>query len=195
MMARRLSSYEDERDTFVMESLRQAEGMIRNIAIRHGADYEDLYQVAAEHALKYCEHAMCAVNPRAYLQKAIQTACLRYLNLTSVNTRKRQLSDYYRIVSLDKPLRVDSEATLESVVAAIDHISREYPQEVYDAVQSLPEKCYVPLCMRYGLFGYPPHTWREMSLSLRIAESTLHDRVCRAVELLRERLSEEVLHG
>lgn len=159
------STYEDERNAYVMESLEQAKPMILNFAIRYrdvllamDADFEDLYQDVAEEALKYYEHAMCAENPRAYLQTTIRHACLRCLNLKKVNTRKRQLSDFYQVVSLNAPLTPDSDAVLESVVASIDSISREYPQEVYDAIESLPEKYCVPLCMRYGLFGYPSHT-------------------------------------
>jgi DNA-directed RNA polymerase specialized sigma24 family protein len=189
------STYEDERNAYVMESLEQARPMLRNLARRCRTDFDDLYALAAEVALAGYERAMMAEKPRNYLQRAIHIECLDALGLTKPENRKQQLSDHYQIVSLNKPLHIDSEQTLEDVVTAIDHIAKEYPQEVYQAIEGLPEKYLVPLCMRYGLLGHPSHTWEELSRGLGVPMRTVRDRVCKAVELLRERLSEEVLRG
>jgi DNA-directed RNA polymerase specialized sigma24 family protein len=189
------STYEDERNAFILESLEQARPMLRNLASRYRADFDDLYTLAAEVALVRYEKAIATEKPRGYLQKAIRMECLEALGLTNPKGRKQTLSDHYQIVSLNEPLHIDSEQTLEDVVAAIDHIAKEYPQEVYQAIEGLPEKYFVPLCMRYGLLGHPSHTWEDLSQRSGIPMRTVRDRVCKAVELLRERLSEEVLHG
>jgi len=57
---------QQERNDYILESLRQAEFLMRDIARRYASDYDDLYQVAAEIALKYYERA----------QKNDKPACL-----------------------------------------------------------------------------------------------------------------------
>jgi len=192
--SKRLPS-DDKRDAFVMESLRQAEPMIQNFAIHYRTDFDDLYMLAAEVALTRYEKALLAEKPQAYLQRAIRGEILHGLGLTNPRKRKQTLSDHYQMVSLNKPFRIDSEQTLEDTIAKIDHISREYPEEVYTAIESLPEKYGIPLCMRYGLCGHAPHVYSQIARIMGYSESTVKRDVFKAVELLRERLSEEVLHG
>jgi RNA polymerase sigma factor (sigma-70 family) len=195
VQARQLPSYEDERNAFVMGSLHQSEPMLRNFAFRYHADFDELYQAAAEEALGAYKRAISAENPQAYLHKVIRYACLNYLNLTSTKSRKQTLSDHYQIMSLNKPLCIDSEFTLEDVIVQVNQISEEYPEEVYAAVESLPDKYRLSLCMRYGLCEHPPHSFSEMARSLGIPIGTAKTWVYRAVELLRERIAEEVLYG
>jgi RNA polymerase sigma factor (sigma-70 family) len=185
----RAPSYEDERNEFALESLRVAEPMLWNFARKYDTDFDELYQAAAEEVLGAYARAIRADAPRAYMHKVIRYACLGYLGLKPVKSRKQTLSDHYQIVSLNKPLSADSEVTLEDMITEIDQISNECPEEVYAAIKSLPEKYFVVICMKFGLFEYPPHSEREIARSLRVPPSTVHDHIWKAVDLLRERIS------
>lgn len=59
-------------DAYILESLRQAESMIRHIASTYHMEYDDLYQEAYLIARKRASVLPEKTDPRAYLRRAIQ---------------------------------------------------------------------------------------------------------------------------
>ena len=93
----------------------------------------------------------------------------------------RARKKYSREVSLYEPIGTDKEGNEISLLDVIegpsidvveDYSTRENIQLVLDAMKTvLTEKEYEVVCRRFGLFGYPEQTQREIARYLHISRS------------------------
>ena len=133
---------------YILESLRQAAPMLRNLAIRYELDYDDLYQDAFLVALDCYEQAMTARNPRGFIQ-----ARLRWYAVLQVRTRSYCPS---------LPLDVIGELPVKTPV---DHAPEKREQALYTALQRLTIQQQRALTDFFGLAAYEPvangrRSWR-----------------------------------
>ena len=176
-----------ERDDYILESLRQAAPMIQNLAIRYTDDYDELYQVAAEATLKWHNKAQQATNPRAYLHRAIRSTILTYVGAT--NGGKQTLANHYRIMSLDAPQYTDSNQSFYDLLdTTLPPIEGEPPnyERLYAILDALPEIYRKVICMRFGLCGYGVHRPCEIAQILGISQKTEAYRFQHAKAMLRQ---------
>ena len=180
---------QQERNDYILESLRQAEFLMRDIARRYASDYDDLYQVAAEIVLKYYDRAQQMTNPRAYLHRAIRNAIFQYVGIAG--THKQTLADHYRIRSLDAPLRSDSTRSLYSLIGhTVPHVegdARDYSC-LYAILDALPSTSREVLCMRFGLCGYGVHRNCDIARLLGISQEAAKTRFQYAKTMLRQHI-------
>lgn len=175
-----------ERDNTIIESVERAAPLVQHLAIRYTDDYDELYQVAAEAALKAYGGAQRASNPAAYIHRAIHNALLTYVGVAS--SRAQRLSDHYLIESLDAPLTSDSLLSLQDVVMITppqkgdDH---DYSR-LYALVGALPEIYREVICMRFGLCGYGVHRNCEVARHLGVPRQTATTRLYRGLAMLQQ---------
>ncbi len=179
-----------KRDAYILESLRRADPMIRGIARRSVSDYDDLYQVAAEVTLKHYERAQQAMNPRAYLHRAIRNAILTYAGIAP-RTSYELLAHRYQIVSFDAPLARDSDFSLydltdEAMSPQISKI-RDF-SHLYATLSVLPPTYREVICMRFGLCGYSVYRPCEIARLLGIHQDTERYRFHRALAVLQQHI-------
>lgn len=102
---------------------------------------------------------------------------------------------FSREISLFEPIGVDKDGEAVSLVDVIEMENREVLEdlimtqdirELYDAYEAcLKDQEKKVIRMRYGLFGQPPHTQREIALLLGISRSYVSRIEKRALEKLR----------
>ncbi len=181
------------KDNTIIGSVEHAAPMLRNIAHHYRQDYDDLYQVAAETALKVYDQAQEARNPVGYIQRTIRNAVLDYAGATSPDHRIRTFADYYHVESLDAPLTRESDLSLYDMVA-IDSSGDEENRDfscLYAVLDSLPDIYREVVCMRFGLCGYAPHRHSEIARILGIPGSTVRNRFHDALRMLRNYAEQE----
>ena len=96
-------------DDYVLSVLNQASGMIRNIARRYNAEFDDLQQEAALLAIQILSTKTLLGDGRAYLQRAIQHRLIWRL--------QRRPS----VVSIDEPLYDDGKLSGGNYADRVNH--------------------------------------------------------------------------
>lgn len=180
----------EERNKYILESLRQATPMLRNMARHYDLDFDELYQTAAEIALRWYDYAIGSPNPRAYLHKAIRRSCLNMTGVTNPH-RKHKLSDFYQIVSLDIPL-FNGKSILRDLIPELPQVmvdTRGFTS-VYAAIDTLPTIYHEVIVLRFGLFGYAPHSMKEIAERTGRPFQTAQSQYYRAIHRLCDALQE-----
>ncbi len=168
---------------YILESLRQAVPMLRNLAIRYHLDFDDLYQDAFLVALDCYERAMAYSNPRAFIQ-----ARLRWHALKVVRARSS-----HSALSLDAML-----PELECSTPAADGLSaHEREQALYTALSRLTIQQQRALVSFYGLAAFQPQangrrSWRAIAANPK-AEWNRRDKAM--TELRRDQALREATFG
>ncbi len=181
------SSY-TTRDDEILGSVEHAAQMMRNIAHQYASDYDDLYQVAAETALKVYDRAQQARDPVGYIHRSIRNAILNYIGATSPDHRVRTFADFYRVSSLDASLTHDPGFSLYDVVA-VSSPDEEEDRDfscLYTVLDSLPDAYREVVFMRFGLCGYAPQSFSEIARTLGIPYNTVKTHFRRVLAMLRE---------
>lgn len=105
-------------------------------------------------------------NLQSYIYRSVKNSCLNYL--------KRESKLIHDIEHLD----------LEASTPKLDQETLENNQEIYSAINLLPEKCRAVfmLCCVHG------HTYNEAAEDLGISMNTVRTHMVRAFKFLREKL-------
>ncbi len=119
---------------YIVESLRQATGMMRNLALRYNQDFEDLYQEGYLSVLEVIRSLPAYVKkPRAYIQRSLFHDLLGWLHAKPKEE-----------VSLDAPLDSEEAVSLLDILAekpAVEYHpepSDERAHALYAALKRLP---------------------------------------------------------
>jgi DNA-directed RNA polymerase specialized sigma24 family protein len=135
--------------TYILECLNQAAPMLRNLAIAHNLEFEDLYQQSYLIAYDVLQRDTSSiVNLRAYIHSMIRYSVLD-LARSGIKT-----------MSLDTPFSEETDTSLADVLPAPEQIARDETdmdkkeQALYAALRSLPLEDQQYMRDRYGLQGF-----------------------------------------
>ncbi len=180
---------QSEKEHDILKSVQDATRMMRNIAYHYASSYDDLYQVAAEKAVRVYDRAQETPNPAAYLHRAIRNAILDYVGATRISHRKQTLADHYLIESLDAPLADDDDAfSLQDIVSADTQESSEECDfsRLYAVLEALPKIYREVIYMHFGLCGYGVHRDSDIAAMLGVSHAVIRTRLCYAKAMLRQ---------
>ncbi len=129
-------------------------------------DYLDLVGVGNLAVVENVEKALMMDNPCAYLSVIARLAIIDYCMTSAsliIKSRYTHTPDPYT-GSLDAPIYQDCEATLLDQIAAPEQeqAEQDYTQ-LYEAIDTLPEKHREVLTRHYGLYGRQAESLYEMS--------------------------------
>lgn len=177
---------------YILESLRQATPMLRNLAIHYHLDFDDLYQDSYLIAHRIVSERGAHESLRPFIHKWIRGEALRHATDLGLHPTR----------SLDMPLSTETEETFLDRLAA--HVPTTVDEEredrrasaLYAALRRLRLSQQREIRAFYGLHRFYPHTngrarWRACGSDSERARNSLRSRAM--TELRRdERLREAV---